>query len=98
MPLFNVTYEITTHESAEHGDAEERGFVAEDVSLREAIGYMGHRADTADCWPIQSPRWFTNDDFDENFQTGARESRSLHMPDNLSEASRQRIRRLLGVR
>ena len=37
---FAVTYEIVTDESAEHGDAEERGFIAKNVSLRDAIDYV----------------------------------------------------------
>ena len=35
---FNVTYEIITEESAEQGDAEERGFLLENVTFREAFG------------------------------------------------------------
>jgi hypothetical protein len=97
MAKFNVTYEIVTHESAEHGDAESRGFVAESVSLREAIREIGHYAHEADCYPVSSPRWFTNYEYDEDFVTGARESRSLHLPNHLTEASRMRIARLLGV-
>lgn len=96
--MFNVTYEIVTPESAEYGDAEERGFIAENVSLREAIDLIGNRADEADCYPVNHPRWFTNYEYNEDYTTGARESRSIHLPNHLTESSRQRIRRLLGVR
>jgi len=97
MPKFNVTFEIVTPESAAEGDAAERGFVAENVSLREAYKAIGCYALKADEWPVRSPRWFTNFEYDEDFQTGARESRSLHLPNHLTEASRMRIARLLGV-
>jgi len=97
MAKFDVTYEIVTHESAAEGEAEERGFVAEGVSLREAYKLVGCYALEADCWPVHGPRWFTNFEYDEDFRTGARESRSLHLPNHLTEASRMRIARLLGV-
>lgn len=45
MPKFNITYEIVTDESAEHGDVEERGFISQDVDLRTAVSDLG--------WPSQ---------------------------------------------
>jgi hypothetical protein len=97
MAKFDVTYEIWTPEDCEIGDTDDRGFVVESVSLREAMSEMEYHADAADCWPVQAPRWFTHSNYDENFETGARESRSLHLPNHLTEASRMRIARLLGV-
>lgn len=107
MPtLFDVTYEIVTPESAENGDTEENGFIAERVSLREAISLVngtrtchvdGVTCIEADEHPVRSPSWITVVNGME-FLTGAQESRSLHMPDNLTPASRLRIARLLGVR
>lgn len=41
MAGFRVTYEIVTHESAEHGDAAERGF----LSIAFSGGFVSH-------WPI----------------------------------------------
>lgn len=98
MPKFDVAYEIWTPEDVEHGETRNRGFVAEDVSLREAIAAIGHHAHEADCWPVRHPRWFTNDEYDQNYRTGANESRSLHIPESVTEASRMRIARLLGVK
>lgn len=98
MITFDVTYDIVTPESAEHGDAAERGFVATGLGLREAIQEIGGIAYEADCWPVRSPRWFTNHEYSENFTTGARETRYLHLPNHLTEASRLRIARLLGVK
>ncbi len=107
MPaLFNVTYEIVTPESAENGDTEENGFIAERVPLREAIHLVnetrtehvsGVKCIETDEYPVRSPSWITVVNGME-FLTGAQESRSLHMPDNLTPASRLRIARLLGVR
>jgi len=98
MPKFDVTYEIWTPEDYEAGDTNDRGFISEDVSLREAVREVGYRADEADCYPVHDLRWLTNYEYDENFRTGARESRSLHIPDSVTSASRLRIARLLGVR
>lgn len=98
MPKFSVTYEIYTPESIECGDAEERGFISEDVSLADAVRDLGGHADAADEWPVRKPRWFTNDDYDTDYHSGRSESRSLHIPETVTPASRRRIARLLGVR
>jgi hypothetical protein len=37
MITFNVTYDIVTPESAEGGDAAERGFILENARLRHAV-------------------------------------------------------------
>lgn len=97
---FNVTYEIVTPESAENGDAEERGFIAENIPLREAVRHLGEIAHECDSGPVSvscPPRWVANYEYDEDFCTGARESRSLHFPRNLSRHSAMRIARLLGA-
>lgn len=105
MLTFNVTYEIVTPESAEHGDAEERGFILEGATFREAF-CAAHETRTnrvdgietieADEWPIRAPRWFTVVNGTE-FETGAHESRSLHLPDHVTTASRRRVARLFGL-
>ena len=102
--MFNVTYEIITPESAECGDADERGFILEGATLREAINAVnetrtnhvdGVQAIEADCYPIDGLRWVTIYNGME-FLTGAHENRSLHIPDNVTQASRLRIARLMG--
>lgn len=102
---FNVTYEIVTPESAEYGVAEFCGFVAEGVSLREAIGAVfgtrtsrvgGVVAIEANEFPMMAPRWVTVHN-DTEFETGAQESRSLHIPDSVTASSRCRIARLMGA-
>ena len=91
---FSVTYEIVTPESAEHGDTAEDGFIAENISLRDAIDEVGGVCDehNGNC------EWFTRYDYGTDYRTGARESRSLHVPDSVTNATRTRIGRLLGVR
>ena len=91
---YSVTYDIVTPESAENGDVAEAGYVAEDVSLRDAIDAVG-----GVCYEHNGGyEWFTNCEYNLNYGTGAQGSRSLHLPDGITGASRVRIGRLLGVR
>lgn len=103
---FNVTYEIVTPESAEHGEADELGFIAENVNLREALEYVtgtrtsrvsGVEAIEASDSDISRARWLTVYNGTE-FETGAAESRSIHFPPSLTASSKKRIARLLGLR
>lgn len=101
--LFNVTFEIVTPESAENGDAEERGYIVEGATLREAIDAL-FETRTSQCAGLScveasdsdesAARWITAYNGAE-YITGASESRSLHFPDNLTPASRARLVRLL---
>jgi hypothetical protein len=96
---FNVTYDIVTPESAEHGDLAESGFYAENVTLREAVDALYGMATEADCCPVSvtyPPRWLTNYEAGEDYATGAIESRSLHFDDSITPASRIRLARLMG--
>ena len=104
MSKFSVTYEIVTQESAEHGDADERGFIGKDLSLRDAIDEVNstrtNMVDGVTCIEpsdsrIEHARWFTVFNGME-FETGAQENRSIHIPDNVTGASRRRIARLMG--
>ena len=104
--MFAVTYEIVTEESTADGDAAERGYVCEGVTLREAIdAFTGTRTNRVDSssgieaneYPVRAPRWFTINNGME-YETGEYESRSLHIPEGVTAASRRRIARLLGVR
>lgn len=91
-PRFNVTYEIVTPESAEHGDAEEQGFAAEGVRLREAWEAMGREATQ------NSGRWIDNHEYGEDYQSGGRESRAIHPPKNITDSSYRRLLRLFGLK
>jgi len=103
--MFDVTYEIVTPESAEQGDADECGFIGKGLSLRVAIEEIhntrtswvnGVESIECDSWPMMDPRWVTVTNGTE-YETGAQESRSLHMSDNLTAATRRRIARLVGA-
>lgn len=98
MPKFSVTYEVVTPESAEYSDAEERGFVAENVSLRDALDHFGCGFVEPSCYPVDWSHdvWFSEADGRQNYITGGVETRSFHMPDNLTPSSRRRVARLLG--
>jgi len=102
MNLWNVTFELITEESAENGDAAERGFELENGSLRDALeacraGHWGYTE--ADCYPLSvksPPRWLTvYDDGANDFTTSNRTNYSLHIPDHITPASRMRLARLL---
>jgi hypothetical protein len=104
--MFNVTYEIATPESASEGEWDERGFIAVNVSLREAVRYVQETRTNAvsgvecietDSCPAVAPRWVTVINGVE-YLTGAQESRSLHIPENVTGASARRIARLVGAR
>jgi hypothetical protein len=104
--MFSVTYSLVLPGSAEQGDFAECGDIARHVGLREAIQHvMETRTSAVDCvesieadsWPCSRPRWLTVANGAE-FETGAYESRSLHIPPHVTPASARRIARLLGVR
>lgn len=105
LRLFRVTFDITTDESAEHGEHEESGEVEETQSLRDAIKALqatrtnevdGVYAVEPDCIPCNWPRSIRVINGKE-FRTGAEETRTLHIPAAISRASARRIARLCGV-
>lgn len=97
MKGFDVTYDVVTPESAEYGDVEECGFVATNLSLTEALRAMGNTEDAVDANDSrrECARWITAYRVEEDFRTGAIESRSIHFPDNLTPSTRARICRLV---
>ena len=108
MKGFDVTYEIVTPESAEAGDFEETGYAGEGLQLREAIACLHEtrtsKADAGgwiepDSWPISlayPPSSFRLV-YGIEYLTGARESRTLHLPRGCTPSSAMRIARLLEV-
>ena len=101
---WNVTFEIVTEESAEHGDADSRGFISENVGLRDAIDSLfetrtchidGVSSIEANEYPVTDPRWITVNNSRE-YLTGDYESRSIHFPDPVTPASRRRVAKLIG--
>lgn len=108
MAGFSVTYEQWTHDDVEAGDTDKRGFVIENVSLRDALRLgLEYRdpswagACEADCYPARNVRWLTfydwNDGTRDRIEHGIHEQRSLHFPESLTVSSRGRICRLFGV-
>lgn len=97
---FNVTYQVVTPESAEDGDFHETGFIGKGLSLRDAIESLGipEGGIEANCWPTNGARWVTAYNVEYDYSSGSEESRSLHFPDEMTEASKIRLMRLLGVR
>lgn len=94
MAKFSVTSDVFVADDPLDYESE---FVGKDLSLRDAIGLMDGRADSANEWPVKSPRWFTNTEYRVYIHCGTVEERSLHMPESLTKATRLRIARLLGV-
>jgi hypothetical protein len=102
MTRFSVTYEIVTQESAEQGDTDESGFIGEGLDLRSALDAVRetrtNEVGGAEVHPsasdVSDMRWISVANGME-FRTGAYETRSLHIPDGVSDASRGRILKLM---
>lgn len=112
-PQFHVTYEIVTPESAEHGDAAERGFampggwqyaMPDDMCGPAAAQFKSeHALELREAIGMMSccedcDHWFSETDSDIDYATGAETRRSLHCPDSITPASYDRVARLLGIR
>jgi hypothetical protein len=106
---FGVSFEIVTPESAAEGDADERGMIEENESLREAISDFnttrtrhvgGVESIEADISPIGKTTrvCFITITNSTEFLTGAQESRTLHIPKTVTDASSRRIAKLVGVK
>ena len=97
--MFNVTFEIATHESAENGDAESRGYISQCQPLREALADLWETR-TSHCDGVhcieannsnaRDAEWVTVYNGAE-YLTGANESRSIHFPKHLTPSSRARL-------
>lgn len=94
---FSITYETITQESAEDGEAESQGYIAESLTLRDAFNALrfdGY-AQEADCWPCLRPRWLTFG-ADVDYRAGAETSKSIHFPESITTASARRVARVFG--
>lgn len=96
----SVTYEIVTEESAEYGDAAERGEIGDFPSIREGLDAVnetrtnevdGASYSTAESWHGV----ILTVDNGMEFITGEYETRSLHIPVR-TESSRRRLIALLS--
>lgn len=83
MPIFlSQTYEIVTHESAEHGDIAESGFEWENVpyTFREVVELIHGGGFTNQQCSQGVPRWLTTDVIQDRafFEDGVHRTLSLH--------------------
>lgn len=98
MTGFNLSFEIVTPESAEIGDAESRGMLAEGLTFREAVALFDQERSggyvESDELPVTAPRWFTAYG-EQSPRDGSTRNVSLHLPDSLTPATRRRVARVL---
>jgi hypothetical protein len=98
---FNVTYHISTEESAESGEYESSGYMLEDGTLRDAweiVRWGCEGGVEANEWPMNNPSWVTFYKVEHDPRTGDTTDYSVHFPRNITPASARRVARLLGVR
>ena len=107
-PQFHITYEIVTPESAEHGDAAERGYAMPggwqfdldtmtDADVQACALDLRSAANMVGCVE-DSGLWFSETDGRHNYRTGAVTRFDLHPPRNITGASYSRLKRLLKAR
>lgn len=87
-PVFFVTYDIVTPESAERGDYAD-GEEEVGMTLREAMSLCSPQEDAG--------LWLVEVDGRADYRTGAEERRMLHPPRNITAASYARLAKLLGL-
>lgn len=95
-----MTYEIFTEESAELGDAEERGFTFEhsDCSARELAAYIKKDGFNQPSDSRGVPQWLTCDEYRHDYGTGETESRSIRPgADAQSQRVWARVLRITGI-
>lgn len=103
-----ITYEVITPESAEQGDAEERGFIEPKYKLRVPLDEALNESD----WPAESLEWslveaeqflgrngmedsgtwFSSCDPERDFYTGAETYYALHPNRGVTSASYDRLK------
>lgn len=99
--MFRVTYEVITEESAEHGDAAERGFITangmnyaddedgfDDFDFNLSLREALNKVGSLE----DSGHWFS--EVDEDWSRPG-ERRSLHPPSNITPSSYDRLVRVL---
>jgi hypothetical protein len=101
-PRIAITYEIVTPESAEHGDAEERGWVDEEGVLIEpdvdndetlvdaAVKFIKNEGAMYASATFFHPGVWYSTEGDTDYRTGAEETRSFHLR-GFSEADQAAI-------
>lgn len=104
MPHFSV-FQNLTHYDDDGCSATDSAIIDEGLSLRDAVREVlrtrtnlvdGVEAIYPDSWPAHRVRWITVHNAAE-YETGTRESRTLHLPATITPASSRRIARLVGA-
>ena len=97
MKNFNVTYDIVSDESAEHGDVDELGFIAENISLRDGIELvMTCDSMHVDGYNLDCNEFTITVNHSRDYLSGLFESRYLHIPRNTTISSLNRIHNLFN--
>ena len=82
MILVNITYQIVTPESAEHGEAAESGFLAhnEKYSFRELVEALRYKFTNASCSPCIGNvyNWFSTDANTDSLHIGSEYTEAFH--------------------
>lgn len=100
--MWDITFERVTYESAEHGEAEESGYLHEGLTFREAMEELRWQrgchveADSSPVCLAFPPRWFMIYEAEHDIATGDVINYALHIPKHVTPASRLRVARLLG--
>jgi hypothetical protein len=89
---FTVTFEVTTPESAEVGDADTRGVYEDDLLLRDVVRKYGRGT------LVDSGRCFSTVDPERDYSSGSETYYSVHPPAGITPASYRRIARILTGR
>jgi hypothetical protein len=103
-PLIRTTYDITTPESAEHGDFAESGWVDEEgedmspdedeTAVEKAVEFLRREGVTDDGSHFYPGIWYTNYEYGHGtrdyFEKGIEERRSYHL-DGFTEAQEREI-------
>lgn len=98
---FNVTYETWTTEDLEIGDTDNKGFLAQDVSLRDALYEIRQTGGNAGCPGYggveRSGRswYFMAGTSGDSYETDESTDAAIHADPSITESSLGRIDRLI---
>lgn len=103
MSKFSVAYAIVTSESADFGDFEESGMIDSGMCLRDAVKELFRTrtnavGDISEIECSRTPQLVATVYNGMEFETGARENRSLHPESAITSASWRQIVRLIEGR
>ena len=97
MITYSITYEVISDESAEHGEAEERGFEVEKekCSFRELVDMLENHPHPS-CSDIKQATWFTSEE-EVCMWSGNTKLTSIHIgADPVSQRAWRRALKHLG--